>query len=290
MPAPPPRFGEDRVRAYYERNTAAFAAYGQGGDEGVIRRPVWAPGVADVRQAVHYVDDRIADLVAVARGATARPHVVDLGCGVGASLQYLAAHGPMTGTGITLSPTQAALGRQRLAAAGLADRVTCLEGDFTRLPGGVAAADVAFAIESFVHTSAPSRFFAECARLVRPGGRLAICDDLRREPLAAERAAAAAVVDRFCRGWHVNSLLTRDELHAAAGAAGFVREATTDLTPWLRLHRPRDLALSVLAAPLDWLGARSARAASLAGGAALNRCLIRGWIAYELAVFRRAPA
>ena len=289
MSATLPRFDQARVRDYYEANTAAFAVYGQGGAEGAIHRAVWGPGVVASGQAFHYVHDRLADLVAAAATAPAVPHVVDLGCGVGASLCYLASRLPMTGTGVTLSPTQAALGRERIAGRGLADRLTCLEGDFTDLPPAVPPADVAFAIESFAHAPDPSRFFAQCARLVRPGGVLAICDDVRREPRAAEAVRAASAVDRFCRGWHLNSLLTRDALCGAAAQAGFTHPATTDLTPWLKLGRPRDLALAALRVPLGWLGAASPRVASLAGSAALHECLVNGWVAYELTVFRRNP-
>ena len=84
----------------------------------------------------------------------------------------------LRGTGITLSPVQAQLGTEQVRARGLADRVTCIEGDYTQLPAGIATADLALAIESFVHGPAPDRFFTEAARLIRPGGLLVICDDL----------------------------------------------------------------------------------------------------------------
>ena len=127
-------------------------------------------------------------------------HVVDLGCGIGASLCYLAQRLPIRGTGITLSPTQAAIGQQRIADLGLDDRVTCLEGDYTDLPPDLGPADVAFAIESFLHAPDPSRFFAEAARLLGPGGALIIRDDMARD----RQPRSAEGLERFVRGWHVN--------------------------------------------------------------------------------------
>ena len=112
------RFDRAEVRAYYEANTPAFVAFGQGGDEGAIHRAVWGPGVATTAQAFHYVDDRIGELVSAARPAGGVPHVVDLGCGIGASLCYLAERQAMTGTGVTLSPRQAALARARIDRLG----------------------------------------------------------------------------------------------------------------------------------------------------------------------------
>ncbi len=137
-----------------------------------------------------------------------------------------------------------------------------------------------------MHGPSPERFFAEAARLIRPGGLLVICDDLRRE--TADPKAARAL-DRFARGWHINSLLTRDTLCQLARDAGFVHEATTDLTPWLELGRPRDRMVAALVAMFGWLPLEESRFGMLAGGSALQTCLRRGWIGYDLVRFRRSP-
>lgn len=279
-----PRFDAARIRGYYDRNTAAFVAFGQGGGVGAIHRAVWGPGVTDRRQAFRYVEDQIA---AVAEGLP-KPltdqHIVDLGCGVGASLCYLAERLPIRGTGVTLSPAQAAFARQRVEDAGLRGRVTCLEGDYSDLPAEIAAADLAFAIESFVHAPNPARFFGQCARLVRPGGALVICDDFRRPTNAR---AASAAIERFCRGWHVNTLLTSEALLHIAGDAGFAHVSTEALASYLELNRPRDRAIAAFVAPLGRMPWRWARLDPLIGGAALGRCLAHGWIGYDLVVFRR---
>jgi SAM-dependent methyltransferase len=278
------RFDAAQVRRYYDQQTRAFVAYGQGGGEGAIHRAVWGPGVTARDQSFHFVEDRILEWLP-AVGAT--PHVVDLGCGVGGSLCYLADRHPMRGTGVTLSPVQAQLATERIHARGLADHVTCIEGDYTQLPPGIDTADLAFAIESFVHGPSPERFFAEARRLIRPGGLLVVCDDLRRETTGPK---AARALDRFARGWHINSLLTRDTLYRLAHDAGFVHEETTDLTPWLELGRPRDRVVAALVALVGWLPLEDSRFGMLAGGSALQTCLRRGWIGYDLVRFRRGPS
>ena len=167
--------------------------------------------------------------------------------------------------------------------------MSCLEADYLHLPDSVPPADVALAIESFVHAPDGAAFFAACAALVRPGGVLVICDDVRQVRAApADDDPGRDAVERFCRGWRVNTLLTGAEMDGLAAGAGFALESAVDLTPWLALRRPRDRALAALRLPLAWLERHSERAASLAGGAALHQCLVNGWIAYELRVFRRA--
>lgn len=317
MTSPP--FPTADIRHYYDRHTRAFVRFGQGG--GAIHRAVCMPGRTR-EQAFHYVEDRIAELIvrlkpdtttatpkpdsttatpepgvetatpklspprlpAPVNGQTADVHVLDLGCGVGASLCYLAKRVPIRGTGVTLSPVQARLAQQRIAAEALSDRVRVLEGDFAMLPDAVDRAHVAYAIESFVHAPAPERFFAEAARVIVPGGLLVICDDVRRE---TSDPAAPRMIEQFRHGWHVNTLLTADQLRAMAAAAGFEHVSTEDLTPALDIGRARDRFIDLLAVSCGWLPFVWRRADYLLGGSALQRGLARGWIAYELAVFRR---
>lgn len=277
-------FDAARIRHFYDRNTRAFVSYGQGGEVGAIHRAVWGPGVSDRREAFQYVEEQIAQVLERLPQPVEGAHVVDLGCGVGASLCYLAARLPIRGTGITVSPAQAAFAGLRVERAGLADRVTCLEGDYLDLPRDLARADLAFAIESFVHAPDPARFFAQCAALIRPGGALVVCDDVRR---LGGGPAAEAAVDRFRCGWHVNALLTADELRETAEAAGFVHQSSHDLTPYLELRRPRDRVIAALVASVSRLPWRWTRLDPLIGGTALQTCLVNGWIGYELMVFRR---
>jgi SAM-dependent methyltransferase len=279
-----PAFSSADVRAYYEANTDAFVRHGQGGALGAIHRAVWGPGVVTREQAFRYVDDLIVreiDALALARPA----HVVDLGCGIGASLIYLARRRGIAGTGFTISPAQARQGSEGIAALGLSDRLRVREGDYCALPDDVEPADLVYAIESFVHGPSPERFFAEAARVLRPGGRLVICDDVRQGELSKQ---AARTVAQFTRGWHVNSLLTAKDWQFRAAGAGFVHVETIDLTPYLQLGRPRDRAIAFLAGTVGWLPHLPPRLAPLIGGSALQRGLSKGWIAYHSATFRRA--
>ncbi len=285
MSAPPePRFDPVQVRDYYDRHTAAFVSHGQGGNAGAIHRAVWGPGVSHRAQAFHHVEDRIAELAGRMAVVADRPlHLVDLGCGVAGSACYLAARLPVRVTGITLSPVQARLAQTRIREAGVSDRVVCVEGDYNHLPPEVGPADLAYAIESFVHGPAPDRFFAQCRRVLRPGGVLVICDDFRRPTMDAR---ADQAIERFCRGWHVNALLDRDALQALAATHGFAHDLTVDLSPYLELRRARDRVLNALLPLLNLLPLDAGRLDYLSGGSALQECLAHGWVGYEMAMFR----
>ena len=279
----PARFDPGDVRDYYDRHTAAFVSRGQGG--GAIHRAVWGPGVGGRTAAFHYVEDRIAELMQPMLAEHERLlHIVDLGCGVAGSACYLAERLPVRVTGITLSPVQAQLAQTRIQEAGVSDRVACLVGDYNHLPPEVGTADLAYAIESFVHGPDPELFLAQCRRLLRPGGMLVICDDVRR-PTGDPRAEAA--IERFCRGWHVNALLDRAALQALAASHGFAHDTTVDLSAYLELGRIRDRVMNVLLPLLNLLPQIASRFDYVSGGSALQECLRQGWVGYEMATFRR---
>ena len=94
------------------------------------------------------------------------------------------------------------------------------------------------------------------------------------------------MLERFTRGWHVNTLLEREALQQLASTFGFEHVDTLDLTPFLELDRPRDRAIAALMTTLGWLPLSAPGWAKLVGGHALQVCLKRGWVGYDLCVLR----
>ena len=276
-------FSPADVRAYYDANTEAFVRHGQGGHLGAIHRAVWGPGAISREQAFRYVENLILGIIDTLT-ISQPPHIVDLGCGIGASLTYLAGERPLRGTGVTVSPVQVRLGRERIDVLGLSDRVQIIEADYNALPDTVEPADVAYAIESFVHGPSPAAFFTEAARILKPGGRLIVCDDVLS---AAGNQQASRTIALFERGWHVNALLAPEEWQSHARHAGLRHDATVDLTPYLELGRPRDRLFTLLAAVAARSPVIPRRLAPLVGGAALQRGLANGWISHHFAQFQR---
>ncbi len=272
------------VRDYYDRSTQAFLQLGQGRDLGAIHRAVWGPGIERRAQAFRFIEDRIL------HHAPPSPFVVDLGCGVASSLTYLAQRDPsLRGLGVTISPLQAELGRARIAQAELSSRLHCCHGDFTRVEHPGATVDLAFAIESFVHGPDPRAFFAEAARLLRPGGVLIVADDMLSELGAVARGSDLTTIERFRRGWHVQSLLTRDSLARAAREAGLELVSSSDWSRWLELRRPRDRLLAAAVRLTEALPISHPWWASMVGGDALQRGLIAGLLQFRFNVLRRPP-
>lgn len=282
----------DEVRRYYDQNTVRFERFGHGRDTGSIHRAVRGEGVTTRAEALRYLDRLILAEVKPLEATFPAPlRVLDLGCGVGSTLLYLAEQAPIRGTGVTLSAVQAQRAQQRIAASGLGDRVRVLEANFLELPESVGPAELAFSIEAFVHGPDPAAYFAATARHVVPGGRLVVCDDFlapRAEGPLKRREARA--LDEVRRCWLAHTLITSERANALAERAGYRLERNLDLTPRLELRRLRDRVIAAAVTVGRHLPQRGYRLRSLIGGNALQQALLSGLIEFRCLVWRRREA
>jgi cyclopropane fatty-acyl-phospholipid synthase-like methyltransferase len=271
----------DRVRRYYDATSAAFERLGQGGAS--IHRAVWGPGVSTRAEAHHHVDEL---LLGALPADVEIPTALDLGCGLGASLLYLAERAGARGEGITISPLQAARAGALVAEAGAGAQVRCREGDYLSLPDDLAGwADLTFSIEAFVHSPDADRYLHEAARSLRPGGRLVICDDFLTSSGAPESPRSARWLAEFRTGWHVGTLVTVDQVRTLAADHGLVLVRDVDLTAALELRRPRDRWISALVALGRLVRPTGEYWQSLVGGTALQRALLHGLLSYRFLEF-----
>lgn len=102
-----------------------------------------------------------------------RDHLLEIGCGWGGMAIHAAATRGCKVTAITVSREQQELASARVAAAGLADRVTIAYRDYRDLSGTFDKIVSIEMLEAVGYDFLPS-FFATCARVLRPNGRLAL--------------------------------------------------------------------------------------------------------------------
>ncbi|WP_412069167.1 SAM-dependent methyltransferase [Rubrivirga sp. IMCC43871] len=210
-----PRFspGPDAVAAHYDRLDAFY-------------REIWGEHVhhglwRSRRDTPEAAADALADRVIGALGEA--EHVVDVGCGYGATARRLAERTGAHVTGLTLSATQAAAARGQRVARGAVEVHVC-DWLANGLPDG--AFDAAYAIESTTHMPDRPRVFSEVARVLRPGGRFVLC-----VWAAAERPPAWAVrhlLEPICREGRLAGLGTLAENRRWMTDAGLTVEHEED--------------------------------------------------------------
>ncbi|MEU8625085.1 methyltransferase domain-containing protein [Streptomyces sp. NPDC048669] len=131
-----------------------------------------------------FPDDGPAYAAAVsALGLRTGDAVLDAGCGTGRALPALRAavgpRGTVLGADLTAAMLKAA------AHAGRGRSGLLLQADAARLPVRTHALDAVFAAGLIGHLPQPERDLAELARVVRPGGPLALFHPIGRAALAA---------------------------------------------------------------------------------------------------------
>jgi len=144
------------------------------------------------------------------------PQLLDLGCGLGATLRSFARRLPQAWLlGITRVPWQVENARALNHAAGCGERVRVIEGDYeeTALPS--ASYDGVYALESSCHAPGADKgaLLAEAHRLLRPGGRFIVADGF----LATDRCANALqqrIYRKLCECWVIEQLAQLDRFRA----------------------------------------------------------------------------
>jgi cyclopropane-fatty-acyl-phospholipid synthase len=112
------------------------------------------------------------ELVARKLGLGEGMRLLDVGCGWGSMLVHAAVHHGISGVGITISRRQAELARERVRAAGVADRVEIRLADYRDVSDGPYDAVSSIGMVEHVGHAQLGLYFARLHALLRPGGRL----------------------------------------------------------------------------------------------------------------------
>jgi MPBQ/MSBQ methyltransferase len=138
----------------------------------------------------------------------AEPRLLDLGCGLGATLRSFARRLPHARLlGLTKVPWQVEHACALNEAAGCGERVRVIEGDYEATVLPRSSYDGMYALESSCHAHGADKgaLLAEAHRLLRPGGRLVVADGF----LANSRFASALqqrIYRKLCECWVIEEL------------------------------------------------------------------------------------
>jgi ubiquinone/menaquinone biosynthesis C-methylase UbiE len=102
--------------------------------------------------------------------------LLDAGCGFGGTIQTInAAHSNMDITGLNIDPRQLAAAEAQTTAVN-GNKIGWVEADACQLPFEDNTFDRVLAVECIFHFPSREKFLAEAARVLKPGGYLAVSD------------------------------------------------------------------------------------------------------------------
>lgn len=154
---------------HYDRVTDAWRQWIMGED---LHFGWFADRKDDLPTATRRLTDEMVRRLALSPGQ----EVLDAGCGIGTTALRLAGEAGARVTGVSTSRAGLEVARARAEAAGLGDRARFLEMDATALDLPDAGFDRVLALESVHMMPDKLAFFSECHRVLKPGGRLVLCD------------------------------------------------------------------------------------------------------------------
>ena len=161
------RVGSERnVHAHYDLGNAFYRLFLDDDTLAYSAGIYPAPSLADAQRAKF---ERLCDQLQL----SPRDHLLEIGCGWGGMAIHAARTRGCRVTAITVSREQHELASRRVAEAGLAERVEIVYRDYRDLTGSYSKIVSIEMLEAVGYEYLP-HYFATCARVLAPGGRLAI--------------------------------------------------------------------------------------------------------------------
>lgn len=132
----------------------------------------------------HYGGTAATDRLVVEAAVRAEDVVLDVCSGMGGPARYLAWKIGCDVTGLDITSSRVEGATELTRVAGLSGSVRFVHGNALAMPFQDASFTLAIAQESFAHIPDKPRLLAECARVLRPDGRLVFSDILHRGNLS----------------------------------------------------------------------------------------------------------
>ena len=178
----------------------------------------------------HYGGTAATDRLIREAAVRADDVVLDVCSGMGGPARYLAWKTGCDVTGLDLTASRVEGASELTRVAGLSGSVRFVNGDALAMPFDDASFTLAIAQESFAHIPDKPRLLGECARVLRPAGRLVFSDIVHRGNLSAEDR------QRLFDGMTFSEIATVEGYAELLRSSGMAVARAVDLTEeWTRI-------------------------------------------------------
>lgn len=223
---------DDSFQRYYEEAGPDYAAWSASFNMhfGFFRRGM---NPFDREAMLEQMNREVLDRLQL---TTASPRILDMGCGLGATLRSIARALPSANLyGVTIVPWQIEEGLRLNQFASRATKIELHLSDYERTGFPSALFDAVYAIESSCYSngSNKARLIREAHRLLRPGGRLVVADGFRGS--GKFHGPQRWIYRKLCDCWVIDTFGEVDDFTRELERAGFrdiaVERLQTRVTP-----------------------------------------------------------
>jgi tocopherol O-methyltransferase len=219
------KWSHDDVVEYYHGNEIAYKVWGQNMHFGFWKKgDLKKYGLAAQRRASLRLNEKLSEAI----GITKDDYVLDVGCGVGGNVVYLAKTFGCKVVGITITPQQIDLAKKNAEAAGLSHLcdfrlMNYMETDFKD-----GTFDVVMGLESICYADPQDKFIKEVSRILKPDGKFGMADGFSSHE--TYEGKNKRLMNRWLDGWLVTSMVTPDKWGSLSRGAGFKSTTYTNTT------------------------------------------------------------
>jgi ubiquinone/menaquinone biosynthesis C-methylase UbiE len=214
---------EEDVRRHYDTGGALARVRAALGAAGIGLEGITIEQLASIDE--FHIRGRAATTeLAAALAPRTGSRVLDVGSGLGGPSRYLAATYGCQVTGIDLTPDYVEAARALAGWVGFGDRVRYEIADATGLPFEAASFDYVWTQHAAMNIADKARLYGEIARVLRPGGRLAL-NDILQGPAGPIHFPVPWADDPA-----ISHLVEPAELKALLQESGFALEHTVNRT------------------------------------------------------------
>lgn len=216
------------VSYYQECDNAYRDAWGM--DKNMqLNLGIWNSSTKKLSEALVNLNNEMLTLLQLSKA----DHVLDAGCGVGGTLIHFAKAAGCTGVGITLTPHQAEKATMNAQKAGVSHLLRFEVMDYTNTSFDSEQFTAITGIESICYAAPKMAFLKEAKRLLKPGGRIALAENLQGKDDLTKKEIKSVYTDAF-NGCQVISLDTEKQYKNNLKALSFHNIQCIDETVRIR--------------------------------------------------------
>ena len=178
----------------------------------------------------HYGGTQAVDRLMAQAAFTSIDHMLDVCSGMGGPARYIAWKSGCRVTGLDLTASRVAGAIALTQAARMSDRVDFVQGNALEMPFEDNSFTRVIGQEAFAHIPNKKQLISECARVLKPGGRMVFSDIMSHQKLSQDNAG------RLFEGMRFSEIATLQDYISWLANVGLTSVQSIDLSSeWTRI-------------------------------------------------------